>query len=60
MKKDLMDIICCPVCKSDLELEIQEEQNGDIVEGTLYCQECDEEYLIEDSIPNLLPPEMQG
>ena len=60
MKKELMDILACPVCKGDLELSIDEEDDrGEIVQGSLYCRKCDERYPIEDSIPNLLPPELR-
>ena len=60
MKKELIDILACPVCKGDLELEIEEEdENGEVVRGTLYCRNCDERYPIEDGIPNLLPPELR-
>ena len=56
MKKDLMDILACPVCKSSLELEVHEEQEDNVKEGVLICSKCDERYPIEGSIPNLLPP----
>jgi uncharacterized protein YbaR (Trm112 family) len=57
MKKALMDILACPVCKGDLELRIDEEDaQGDVVSGSLYCGHCDERYPIEEGIPNLLPP----
>ncbi len=59
MKKDLMDILACPVCKGDLELTADEEKEGDVVQGSLYCKKCDYRYPITDSIPNLLPPELQ-
>lgn len=59
MKKDLMDIICCPVCKSDLELIIESEEDNEVIEGTLRCTECGEEFPINDGIPNLLPPDMR-
>ncbi|MEE9236757.1 MAG: Trm112 family protein, partial [Thermoplasmata archaeon] len=26
MKRDLMEILCCPVCKGDLELEVDVEE----------------------------------
>lgn len=60
MRKDLMDILACPVCKGDLELTVGEEQEDDVVQGSLYCQKCDFRYPITDSIPNLLPPELQN
>jgi len=55
MKKDIMDIICCPTCKGDLTLFIEKEENDDIISGTLSCKKCNYVYLIEDGIPNLLP-----
>ena len=57
MKHDLMDILCCPVCKGELELTVEREEDDEVVEGTLYCKECDETYEIDDGIPDLLPPE---
>ena len=59
MKKDLMDILACPVCKGSLELRVDEEQDDDIVAGALLCGKCNESYPIEESIPNLLPPELR-
>ena len=59
MKEDLMDIICCPVDKAELELDVETAEDGDVIEGTLTCTECGEVYPIEDGIPNLLPPDMR-
>ena len=60
MKPELMEILACPVCKGTLDLTISKEEEGEIVEGTLRCESCDETYPIEDTIPNLLPPELRG
>jgi uncharacterized protein YbaR (Trm112 family) len=57
MKKELMDILVCPVCKEELQLSIEEENETEIVTGSLYCAKCDVRYPIEDTIPNLLPPD---
>ena len=60
MKPELMEILACPVCKGELALSVsKEEADGEIVEGNLYCAQCDETYPIEDSIPNLLPPSLR-
>ena len=59
MKEDLMDIICCPLDKHELELEADERDQDEVVSGSLVCTECGEEYPIEDGIPNLLPPDMR-
>jgi uncharacterized protein YbaR (Trm112 family) len=58
MRKDLVEIVCCPVHKTPLALTVKEQDaHGDIVEGTLRCRECRFDYPIEEGIPNLLPPE---
>lgn len=59
MKEGLMEILCCPVCKGELELEVRETDGDEVVEGTLRCGECPEEYEVSDGIPNLLPPDMR-
>ena len=59
MKKDLMEILACPVCKSELELKVETEEGDEVITGELVCHKCDEAYPIEDSIPNLLPPDMR-
>jgi uncharacterized protein YbaR (Trm112 family) len=56
MKRELMDILVCPVCKGELELSVEEEKGEEIVTGSLYCQRCNATYPIVDTIPNLLPP----
>jgi uncharacterized protein YbaR (Trm112 family) len=59
MKKDLLDILACPMCKNPLTLTVQEENSVEVVRGTLHCKSCPEDYPIEDSIPNLLPPNLR-
>jgi len=57
MKRQLLEILACPICKSSpLELEVFEERDGEIIEGVLRCAECGIDYPIEGSIPNMLPP----
>jgi uncharacterized protein YbaR (Trm112 family) len=59
MQTDLVEILCCPVDKHDLELAIDEQDDDEVLAGTLTCTECGEAYPIEDGIPNLLPPDMR-
>ena len=59
MKRDLMEILVCPVCKGPLELAVDEESGDEIVAGKLVCGRCNETYPIEDTIPNLLPPNLR-
>ncbi len=60
MKKELMDILACPVCKGELELKVEAEKEDEVVTGSLVCHRCNETYPIEDTIPNLLPPDMRS
>jgi uncharacterized protein len=57
MKKELVEILACPVCKSKLELTVSEENKKEVVSGNLYCRKCNHRYPIVETIPNLLPPE---
>jgi uncharacterized protein YbaR (Trm112 family) len=59
MKEELMEILCCPVDKHELELEVENRDDEEILAGQLVCTECGETYPIEDGIPNLLPPDMR-
>jgi uncharacterized protein YbaR (Trm112 family) len=59
MKRELMDIIVCPVCKGKLKLTIEKENDNEIDCGSLYCEKCDVRYLIIDTIPHLLPADRQ-
>ncbi|MCI4318037.1 MAG: methytransferase partner Trm112 [Thermoplasmata archaeon] len=57
MKPDLMEILCCPVCKGTLSLDTRRKVGEEIVDGSLTCTKCAAVYPIEDGIPNLLPPD---
>ncbi|MFC1941983.1 methytransferase partner Trm112 [Chloroflexota bacterium] len=57
MKRELVDILACPVCHGELKLDVEVEDEGEVVTGSLHCLKCDAGYPITESIPNLLPPE---
>lgn len=57
MKERLMDILCCPVCRGGLSLNVSKKKGEDVVEGALVCKRCEHEYPISDGIPDLLPPD---
>ncbi len=59
MRRSLLDILACPVCKGDLTLEVEEEDEEEIIKGKLICKNCNVEYPIEDGIPNMLPPDVR-
>lgn len=59
MRRELLEIVACPVCKYSLALNVVEESAEEIIEGSLTCTNCKEIYPIERAIPNLLPPELR-
>ncbi len=59
MKKELLDILCCPMCKGSLTLEVKRQSKDEITAGTLTCQKCASKFPIEEGIPNMLPPELR-
>lgn len=54
-----MNILCCPVCKGDLLLKVEKEDEKEIIEGGLICAACGVNYPIHEGIPNLLPQTSQ-
>jgi uncharacterized protein YbaR (Trm112 family) len=59
MKKRLMEILACPICKHHpLELKIFVE-GEEIEEGILTCPECNRWYPIIETIPHMLPDELR-
>jgi uncharacterized protein YbaR (Trm112 family) len=59
MKRELVEILACPVCRESLELEVTEEDDREVITGSLKCTRCGAVYPIEDTIPELLPPDRQ-
>ena len=53
MKKDLLEILCCPLCKKDLVLQTELTNNGNISEGSMVCNSCGNRYLVHAGIPRL-------
>jgi len=47
LKKELLEILCCPHCKGELRYDSQN--------NTLTCVSCGEVYEVKDDIPILLP-----
>lgn len=59
MKRRLLEILACPICKHfPLELTVFEEKD-EIDEGILICNNCSRWYPIIESIPHMLPDELR-
>ena len=60
MKRRLLDILACPICKHyPLELRVFEEKE-EIDEGILLCSKCGRWYPILESIPHMLPDDLRN
>ncbi len=58
MKKEIVNLLVCPTCDSNIAIKsVVEESNGEIREGTLYCTVCKSEFSVRNSIPRFVPPE---
>lgn len=59
MKRRLMDILACPICKHHpLELYVFVEEE-EIEEGILICSNCMRWFPIIETIPHMLPDELR-
>jgi uncharacterized protein YbaR (Trm112 family) len=60
MRRDLVPLLVCPLCKGELTLTVAREVDDEIVEGSFECPACGVTYPIEDGIPNMLPPDLRA
>jgi uncharacterized protein YbaR (Trm112 family) len=59
MRRKLLDILACPICKYyPLELYVFEEKD-EINEGLMVCTSCGRWYPILEDIPRMLPDELR-
>jgi uncharacterized protein YbaR (Trm112 family) len=59
VKRKLLDILACPICKHyPLDLYVFEEKE-EIAEGLMTCSNCGRWYPIIDEIPHMLPDELR-
>ncbi len=59
MRRKLLEIICCPKCKGDFEVSVEEENEEEILAGKLICKGCGSIFKIEEGIPYLLPEDLR-
>jgi uncharacterized protein len=53
MKKVLLEMLCCPICKEKLELQEETYEDEQIIKGNLACEKCKRTYYICNGIPQL-------
>jgi uncharacterized protein len=57
VRATLLEVLRCPVCRSELTLASGRTEGEETINGTLTCTGCHAVYPIADGIPDLLPPE---
>jgi uncharacterized protein YbaR (Trm112 family) len=57
MKHSLLELLCCPECKADLQLTEASEVDGEVESGSLVCAGCKRTYPIVDHVPRFVPAE---
>jgi uncharacterized protein YbaR (Trm112 family) len=61
LKRKLLDILACPIDKHyPLELFELKTENDIIVDGALFCTQCNRFYPIIDEIPVMLPDDLRN
>jgi len=58
MEKFIIQYLCCPECREDLNLQEEEVVNKKIKKGKLICRNCKKEYPIIDYIPRFVESEL--
>ena len=54
MREKLLELLCCPKCKSEIVCNATEMKGNEVVEGDLTCQKCVINYSIENGIPRFV------
>ena len=58
MTKELLEKLCCPIDKHDLDISIiNEDENDEILEALMSCPECKRYFPVIYGIPILIPDE---
>ncbi|MHB1435803.1 MAG: methytransferase partner Trm112 [Thermoplasmata archaeon] len=57
MRRELTEILRCPVCRGELRLIETESRSDEVLTGQLDCPRCVRSYPIREGVPDLLPPE---
>jgi len=54
MRREILDILCCPNCKHDLKLFEREAAEGEVIDGTLQCNNCQKLFEIIRGVPRMI------
>ncbi len=60
MNRSLLDLICCPACKGELQTTLADPNIPTIQNGTLTCASCAEQYAVKNGLPILIKTDLQS
>ncbi len=60
MNRSLLDLICCPACKGELQTTLADPGIPIIQDSTLECLSCSEKYAIKNGLPILIKANLQS
>jgi len=55
MKMSLLSLLACPDCRSRLDVAARRSEGTEVMDGTLACTGCGENYVVVRGIPRFLP-----
>ena len=55
MRVEHLDLLACPRCQSELELQASNQKSDSVETGTLSCSSCRSRYDIVRSVPRFVP-----
>ena len=54
MQRKILNLLCCPNCKHDLELFEKEVINSEVTDGLLQCNNCQKSFQIVKGVPRMM------
>ncbi|HEX3999086.1 MAG TPA: methyltransferase domain-containing protein [Pirellulales bacterium] len=55
MRREFVDLLCCPNCLADLRIDESHADAGHVIDGSLACSNCETRFPITRGVPRLLP-----
>ncbi len=54
MKQKLINFLVCPTCRKSVDVKIRKKQGIEIIEGSIKCHECKDDFKITKGIPRFV------
>ena len=54
MKQKLIDFLVCPTCRHSINIKIKKKIRKEIIEGTIICDHCKDNFKITNGIPRFV------